>query len=46
MATGHDVKRQSGKPPNLESVLRKQQLIAFLVLLLILSAIFGLVIGL
>ncbi len=46
MATGHDTKRQSDKPPSLESVLRKQQLIAFLVLALILSAIFGLLIGL
>jgi hypothetical protein len=45
MATGHGTKRQSDKPPSLESVLRKQQLIAFLVLLVILSAIFGLVFG-
>lgn len=43
MATGHGVKRRSDRPPSLESVLRKQQFIAFLVLLLILSAIFGLV---
>ncbi len=44
MATGHDAKRESDKLPNLESVLRKQQLIAFVVLL-ILAAIFGLVIA-
>jgi putative exporter of polyketide antibiotics len=46
MATGHDAKRPFDRPPSLESVLHKQQLIAFLVLLLILSAIFGLVFGL
>ena len=45
METTHDTKRKSDKLPDLESVLSKQQTIAYVVLL-ILAVILGLVVAL